>query len=210
MRFVSIKDRLRESIISKFPLDFNYVGKITETKRTKLTWKDLSLMKDPMCLTTYQQLIQELRPKTIIEFGTYDGGSALWMSDICKTLKIACKVYTFDIREVILECEGITSITLDNFKFKEYVQNNSDLFNSLEHPILVVEDSHENICEILSEIDNFLNSGDYIVVEDTISPENYKQMIAFLNNKKYLVDTYYCDFWGKNNSWNFNSYLVKE
>ena len=83
------------------------------------------------------------------------------------------------------------------------------MFNSLSHPVMVVEDSHENICEILSEIDKFLSVGDYIVVEDTIDPNYYKQMIDFLNKFNYSIDTHYCDFWGVNNSWNINSYLIK-
>lgn len=46
MRFISINDRKYESIIHEFPV--NYVGKIASTKRTKFTWKNLTLMKDPM------------------------------------------------------------------------------------------------------------------------------------------------------------------
>lgn len=208
MRFIPISERNYSSILEEYPVSLNYVGTIQKAKRTKFTWKGLTLMKDPMSLTTYQELIQELKPKTILEFGSYDGGSALWMSDLCKSLEIKCKIYTFDIRKISVD--NITSITVDNYKFKDYVQNNLDLFNSLEHPVLVIEDSHENISEILSEVDLFLNTGDYIIVEDTIYRSNYDQMLEFLKSKKYLVDTYYCDFWGNNNSWNFNSYLIKD
>lgn len=75
--------------------------------------------------------------------------------------------------------------------------------------MLVIEDLHVNVAEILSEIDNFLVPGDYIIVEDTLYRDDYNQMLDFLQDKNYLVDTHYCDFWGLNNSWNFNSYLIK-
>ena len=45
-------------------------------------WKDLTLMKDPMTLSIYLQLLQDVKPKTILEFGTYEGGSSLWMKDM--------------------------------------------------------------------------------------------------------------------------------
>ena len=50
---------------------------IKRAKWTRFSWKGLTLMKDPMTLTIYLQLIQELKPKSILEFGTFVGGSAL-------------------------------------------------------------------------------------------------------------------------------------
>jgi len=207
MRFVSLNDRNYKSIIEEFPI--NYVQNINQTKKNKLTWKGLTLMKDPMTLSIYQQVLQDLKPKTIIEFGSYTGGSALWMSDLSDCLQLGCKVYTFDINAIFIEKKNITTITLDNYNFKDYIKNNLELFKSLEHPVLVVEDSHENICEILTEIDKFLVEGDYIIVEDTIDKSFYNEMLKFLEKTNYSVDTNYCDFWGMNNSWNFNSYLIK-
>lgn len=207
MRFVQISDRKFKSIIHEFPV--NYVGIIKKTKRTKFTWKNLTLMKDPMSLAIYQQFFQEFKPKTILEFGTYDGGSAIWMDDILKSLNITTKIYTFDVNPINIKTDTITTITWDNYNFKSYVESNIEFFNSLEHPLLVIEDSHVNVSEVLSEVDNFLIPGDYIIIEDTLNTNDYKQMLDFLNDKNYLVDTHYCDFWGLNNSWNFNSYLIK-
>lgn len=198
MRFVPITDRKYKSIIHEFPV--NYVGKITNTKRTKFTWKNLTLMKDPMSLAVYQQFFQDFKPKNILEFGTYDGGSALWMDDILKSLNINTKIYTFDVKSVDIKANNIKSIVCDNYDFKSYVKSNIDFFKSLEHPLLVIEDSHVNISEVLSEVDNFLISGDYIIIEDTLYKDAYNQMLEFLQNKSYLIDTHYCDFWGENNS----------
>ena len=64
-----------------------------------------------MTLTIYQQLIQDLKPKTIIEFGTYEGGSALWMNDICKSLLLNTK----DTIDIIKYSE---MIQLDLSKYK--------------------------------------------------------------------------------------------
>ena len=211
-RFFNILDRNFSSTL----FDFRDVGKYAQiikySKWHKFKWKDLILMKDPMTLTIYLQLLQELKPKTIIEFGTFEGGSALWMSDTMGSLGLSCHIHTFDIRAEkvkLPDLENLSFHKLDNFKIRDFVDSNLDLFASLNHPILVVEDSHKNVSELLSCIDEFLDAGDYLIVEDTLDKSKYEKMNGFLLDHEYLVDSYYCDFWGINNSWNINSFLKK-
>lgn len=216
MRFFDIKERNFFSIISHFSYNFisEYGNKIKETKWNLFKWKGLTLMKDPMTLSIYMQLIQDIKPKTILEFGTYEGGSALWMKDIVKSLNIDCKIYTFDIDENNVKIESddvIQFYKLDNHKIKEFIKNNHSIFSDLEHPLLIIEDSHSNLKELLTEIDDFILSKDYLIIEDTIDEDKYANMTDFLStNKNYEIDTYYCDFWGHNNSWNINSFLRKK
>jgi len=207
-RFVPINKRQFVSYHHDFPP--NYIPIIRKGKM-EFKWKNLSCQKDPMTLATYQQLFQKIKPKTILEFGTLEGGSGLWMNDILTCLGIETKIYTFDINNnnISIENSNITTITLDVYNIKEYVKNNFELFNSLLHPILVIDDCHTNIVELFSEIDTFLLPGEYLIIEDTHVKNNHEQMLDFLQNKNYLVDTYYCDFWGLNNSCNVNSYLIK-
>ena len=179
----------------------NYIFDIKNTKWTKFKWKGLTLMKDPMTLTIYQQLIQDIKPKTIIEFGTYDGGSALWMKDLCKSLSLDTKVVTIDIKpiEPIKEIEFINLDVnkIDDFEFSKY-----------ESPIIVIEDCHENLKGIFNKVDNFLKKGDYFIVEDTLDISKYSEMIK-LDLNKYKINRKYCDFWGKNNTWNCDSFFKK-
>ena len=82
----------------------------------------------------------------------------------------------------------------------------------MESPILIIEDSHVNVDEVVRSIDPFLKSGDYLVIEDTLDDKKYKDTILSENgisSMNYEVDTYYCDFWGVNNSWNINSIFRK-
>ena len=134
------------------------------------------------------------------------------MSDIMSSLGLGCHIHTFDIREERVNLpilENLTFHKLDNFKMREFVNSNSDLFASINHPILVIEDSHENLVELLSCIDEFLESGYYLIVEDALDSSKYEKMKEFLVEHEYVVDAYYCDFWGTNNSWNVNSFLKK-
>ena len=173
-------------------------------------------MKDPMTLSVYMMILQELKPKTILEFGTYDGGSALWMEDILKSLMHECNIHTFDInseRVQIPENSEITYHQLDNYKIKEFIDQNKELFKDMKSPILMIEDSHKNAPELIKLIDPYLRSGDYLIIEDTIREKKYNETVnseSIVNSKTYEVDTFYCDFWGFNNSWNINSILRKK
>ena len=68
MRFFNIKERNFFSIISYFSHNFvtEYANKIKDTKWNLFKWKDLTLMKDPMTLSIYLQLLQDVKPKTIL------------------------------------------------------------------------------------------------------------------------------------------------
>jgi cephalosporin hydroxylase len=214
MRFVKFKERNFFSIISYISSNFidEYLSKIKDTKHQHFKWRELTLMKDPMSVSILMQLLQDLKPKTILEFGTFDGGSALYMEDVMKSIGQDCNIYTFDIDENNVKLPNNTKIKfykLDNYKIKEFVVDNIDIFKNMERPVLIIEDSHHNVIELLNEVDSFLLDGDYIIVEDTTDKRKYDELSLFLEGKEYLVDTHYCDFWGYNNSWNFNSYLKK-
>ena len=162
MRFFNIKERNFFSIISYFSHNFvtEYANKIKDTKWNLFKWKDLTLMKDPMTLSIYLQLLQDVKPKTILEFGTYEGGSSLWMKDMTKSLGFECEIYTFDIDEnkvKLTQDDDINFYCLDNYDIKKFVVDNKNLLSNLESPILVFEDSHENVIEVLTEIDQFLS-----------------------------------------------------
>ena len=217
MRFVNIKSRKFTTVIHQFSLAFynTYIQQIKHTKWNNHKWKGLTLMKDPMTLSVYMMIIQELKPKTILEFGTYDGGSALWMEDTIKSLLLECDIHTFDINQErvnIPEHSNIKSHMLDNNKINEFINERRLLFEKMKSPILMIEDSHVNSAAVIRSLDPFLKSGDYLIIEDTLDQRKYNETILSENgirNMNYEVDTFYCDFWGVNNSWNVNSIFKK-
>jgi cephalosporin hydroxylase len=111
-------------------------------------------MKDPMSLTIYQQLIQDLKPKTILEFGAYEGGSALWMKDLCKSLNLNTRVITID-NNFNLNLKDIEFIKLDVNEIKNFN------FGKLESPMIVIEDCHHNISGIVEKVDKFMKIGGF-------------------------------------------------
>ena len=216
-RFVDLESRPFSSVIYHLSTAFlsTYIRTIKHTKWNKFKWKGRTLMKDPMTLSIYMQLFQDIRPKTILEFGTFDGGSALWMEDFMKIIDNPCIIHTFDInqeRVSLGENSKVKFHKLDNHSIQDFVLTNPHIFENLERPVVMIEDSHENTKQLIISIDNFLRSDDYLIIEDTLDLSKYNQTIGandFKNKLNYQIDTYYCDFWGMNNSWNFNSFLKK-
>ena len=186
MRFVNIKSRQFATVIYQLPAAFlqNYFQIIKATKWNKHKWKGLTLMKDPMTLSIYMMMIQDIKPKTILEFGTYDGGSALWMEDIIKSLLLDCKIHTFDINPDRVKLPADSKIKyheLDNKKINDFIDQSRELFENMESPILIIEDSHVNVDEIVRSINPFLKSGDYLVIEDTLDRKKYQDTILSEN-----------------------------
>lgn len=213
-RFVDFSDRHFESTIHNFYSDFvgDYVAKVKHSKWNYQKWKGLVLMKDPMSLSVYQQMLQDLKPATILEFGCFEGGSALWMHDILKAVGHDTVIHTFDINQEQVKLpatEGIEFHQVDNLNIEQFYTDNKQWLDNLKHPILAIEDSHVNAAGVMVVIDRLLQAGDYLIVEDTLSEAKHETMETFIQQHDYLVDTHYCDFWGYNNSWNVNSIFKK-
>ena len=70
--------------------DEELIKKVSNGKY-KTCWRGISMMKDCFDMIICQQLLWELKPKTIFETGAYTGACALWMADTIKIyLHITC------------------------------------------------------------------------------------------------------------------------
>ena len=76
-------------------------------------------MKDPLDQTFLQQLLWELKPRTVIEFGAYKGGSALWIADMLKMYGCQSRVVSIHIDLSLLDTEARKSLDV------EFIQGNS-------------------------------------------------------------------------------------
>jgi cephalosporin hydroxylase len=185
------------------------------------TYKGIPCLKDPFDFTLYQKLLWQLKPKTIVEIGSYSGGSALWLADLLRSWKYKTKIYSFDITP-----PRINKIPR-NLKFLQadiYNLQDSALAKILEnapHPILVIEDgphTYEGSLNTLNFVHKYMQSGDYIIIEDgsvfdlgliTYEDGPNRAIRNFLanNHQDYEIDVEYCDYYGHNVTWNTNGYI---
>lgn len=198
------------------------------------TWKGIILNKSVTEIGLYPMLMYELQPKTIIELGAFNGGSAVWLADHLELFDIPGTVYSMDIDLSLLDKKAekdsrVNFLAGDSYKIAETFPH--EMLSKLPHPWLIIEDSHVNLVGILDYFhQNGFQSDDYLVVEDTSqSMWNYwrehwddaseveqgMRKLPDLKNwlkdheNEYLVDTHYQDMYGYNGSKNWNSILKK-
>ena len=215
-RFQKFADReyIMEHNLSKGLVKAVHYAKMNVNRKQGIIWKGATLSKDPFSLCMYSQLLQELKPRTIIEIGAWEGASAKWFYDILKALDISSKIYSYDI-----SLDNIKIKDTDDINFSIMDSNNIEktmiLPDEIERPLLFIEDAHVNINGVLEFINPIIKKGDYVIVEDTmerIALEGvYADLTKFMQNhdKDYLVDSFYTDMFGYNVTWHWNGIFRK-
>jgi len=185
------------------------------------TYKGISCLKDPFDFALYQKLLWQLKPRTVIEIGSFSGGSALWLADLLRSWKFRTKIYSFDITPPVIEDKPrrLKFLKADIYKLEE--SKLSKILENAQHPILIIEDgphTYEGSLNVLNFTNKFLKSGDYVIIEDgnvyDLGLSNYKDgpnraIRDFLTNNQesFEIDTDYCDYYGHNVTWNTNGYI---
>ena len=185
-------------------------------------YRNRALLKSPFDLPLYLRLLGRLSPRTVIEVGTFEGGSALWFADMLTVLGIDGRVVTIDSRGTqAIEDPRITSLTENGLDLGSVLSER--FLRELPRPWLVIDDSahtFEVTLAILAFFDDKLTGGDYIAVEGRparITREQYRRYLdgpsraieAFLATRsdRYEIDTDLCDFYGFNVTYNPNAWL---
>ncbi|HTL13345.1 MAG TPA: CmcI family methyltransferase, partial [Bdellovibrionota bacterium] len=168
-------------------------------------------IKDPFEITLYPLLLWELKPKTVIEIGSFRGGSALWMADQLQAMGIDSQVYSFDYKPELVQAQH-ELVTFSYADCNDPQTLDAEKLLALPRPWLVIEDAHVNVEKVLGFLDRLLKPGDYLVVEDvTWWRGKYRQFKRFMEGpgRAYSVDTKYTDMFGYNATFNSNAYLRK-
>ena len=165
-----------------------------------MTWRGIALGKSIYDFALYSMMIWENSPATILEIGSGEGASAIWMADLCKSYNLFTQVYSIDIEPPDIQYENVT-----------FFQGNSEEIDSvfdvknLPHPWLIVEDAHVNVNNIITYFEKHMHRGDYIIIEDSRGKPQTKLEVP---NTLY-VDAYYCDYFGVNATSAMNTILCK-
>jgi cephalosporin hydroxylase len=184
------------------------------------TYKGIPTFKNPFDWALYPILLWEVRPKTIIEIGSNQGGSAAWLADTMRAYGYSFYIHSVDINQVPLQLPNVTFHKGDANQLGGSLS--ADFMLSLERPLLVIEDSlHEMTTSlaVLNFFHNWLVTGEYIIVEDGIitdmagpescagGPRAAVEHFLADHAAEYTVDARYCDWWGQNVTWNVNGFL---
>tara|TARA_B110000008_G_C16929108_1_gene547974 strand:+ start:445 stop:1239 length:795 start_codon:yes stop_codon:yes gene_type:complete len=164
---------------------------LSQGTHSPIKWKELDIFKSSFDMMVYMQIISEIKPEFIIEYGSGSGGSAIWLSDIASLLSLDTKVLSYDIKKPNIEYENVSFEEIDLTK---ELPN----FKNLDGKKMIIEDAHVNVANVLINLDQFMSKGDYLIIEDSDNKVN--DIYQFLSKSKnsYMVDNYYVDFFGRN------------
>jgi cephalosporin hydroxylase len=184
-------------------------------------YRGVPLQKNPFDLALYLILLERLRPQTLIEIGSYMGGSAIWFADQAKLLGLDLKLFSIGLE--VPKTSISSSVNFLHGDARElWTVLPSSVMNALARPLMVVEDSSHlsgTTAAVLEFFDSWLRSGEYIVIEDGILSDMrvadlydggpLRAIKAFLEKSdgRYEIDRSLCDYFGRNVTWNVDGYL---
>jgi cephalosporin hydroxylase len=137
------------------------------------TWLGTQVLKCPLDLWVYQEILSRTRPDVIVETGTWAGGSALFLASICDLLG-AGRVITIDIEE-----RGdrpthprITYVTGSSVEAEVVARIRGEI--GADDTVMAILDSDHSKKHVLAELRAYaplVSDGCYLIAEDTAATE---------------------------------------
>jgi len=140
---------------------------------TGTTFLGVPCLKSVSDMWNYQEILTELKPSVVIEFGTNAGGSALYFAELLKLITQRSRVLTVDI-----DHSQVAERARNNARI-EFLQSDSttpavaDRIRELrgQYPgkaFFILDSDHRktHVLRELAQVRQVSEAGDYVVVED--------------------------------------------
>lgn len=181
-----------------------------EAATHKYEWRGIKMVKNPFDLALYTRLLWDLKPRVIVEIGSWEGGSAVWLADMARAMGFVTYVHSVDINLVkspflwanveFLKCD---------VKHLERVISDE----MLGSPVLAIDDGSHGKDDVLAFLEFFGPRAAYMVVEDGRTAPKPGPVEAIhewlLRNDGWEIDRPRCDFFGPNMTWNVDGWLKR-
>jgi cephalosporin hydroxylase len=198
----------------------NFNLKTIEIGHHNFEYNGLKSLKCPFDYLNYQMIIDEVKPDLIIEIGTHFGGNSLYLADLLQ-LRNRGFLHTIDVNEY----GDLSKLDLHP-RIKRFLggYENYDLNQIMEFEnVLIIDDgSHQyrDVLNSLNKFNKFVTTNSYFIVEDGVLSElGYEEsheggplraIEEFLKeNKNFIIDEKWINFFGKNATFNPKGYLKK-
>jgi cephalosporin hydroxylase len=131
------------------------------------TWRGVRIIKMPTDLFLYAEVIQQNKPKWIVETGTKFGGSSLWFQDCLDSVGEGGRVVTIDIDAKVANPDPRITYIAGSSRDREIVAQVKALVGS--DTCMVVLDSLHARWHVKWELYHYapmVTPGQYLVIED--------------------------------------------
>ena len=140
----------------------------------RTSWLGIKVWKSVSDMWNYQEIIFDLKPSLIVEFGTFCGGSALFFSSILQAVGNPYKVLSVDISHDNLDpkakLDENVEFMLESSAAQKTAQRVAALRAEFPGTVFAILDSDHSKQHVLAEmllLKPLLQPGDYLVVEDS-------------------------------------------
>jgi cephalosporin hydroxylase len=149
--------------------DWYYSQEIWKTTK----FLDVVAFKSVADLWNYQEILTELKPSLVLEFGTYRGGSALYFAEVLKLVSAHSRVLTVDIDQSVVaervrrhECIELLESDTTNPKVAARFKELRRAYPGKAFFIVDSDHNREHVIAELMLLRDVTEPGDYVVVED--------------------------------------------
>jgi predicted O-methyltransferase YrrM len=148
-------------------------------------YKGMVCQQNPLTFRAFYELINEVKPKTVIEIGTSLGGLIRYINYMCKELGLDTRTITYDIHNkgdnfnTMLKNEGI-EVKIENIFTKGYTGlENDEIVDTIQSDgVTLVLCDGGNKPKEFNILSKFIKSGDIIMAHDYASDkEKYEKEI---------------------------------
>jgi cephalosporin hydroxylase len=132
-------------------------------------YRGVPCLKNAVDMAIVLRLLWDLKPRTIVEVGSYAGGAALWMLDQMRTFGVDCSVHSVDVTPPKWPDYAKGPLFYRGSGRDLAAAFSDEFMSSAPHPLLMIEDADhtfETTSAVLSFFDRWSKPGDFIVVED--------------------------------------------
>lgn len=197
---VFINPKSEKNIINAFH-ELYYNSQIWHKGTDDTYWFGIKTVKCPLDCWIYQELIFKCKPDIIVECGTFNGGSALYLAGICDQLNKG-KIITIDVESFKGKPKHNRIKYLLGMSTEDKIVKQVKGFIKPKDKVLVILDSDHSCENVINELriyNKFVSKGSYIIVEDTninghpvraeFGPGPMEAVEMFLKeNKNFIID----------------------
>jgi cephalosporin hydroxylase len=139
------------------------------------TWMGIGTWKSVSDMWNYQEILVDLKPSLVVEFGTNQGGSAVFFASVMRQIGEPFKVFSVDVTHEPLDPKARLDPDVMFVQSRSNVPAIADQIRSLREeypgPVFAILDSDHSMNHVLDEMKLLrpvLKKGDYLLVEDSM------------------------------------------